>query len=137
MSLAELHANVKVRIIVDFLTGTAMMMVIPFLAIYFSQRVGQTVTGFLFVCVITYLADIAPDNARSSYMAMSGMSQLSSMIVAGLMISLGAFLSSSMMTVIILAFGVLASLCFYRSGRLMNRRLSPNANHRTLQAPEL
>jgi MFS transporter, DHA1 family, multidrug resistance protein B len=52
MSVKQLHANVKIRIVVSFFQGVAFMMVMPFLAIYFAEKVGATITGFLFVSVI-------------------------------------------------------------------------------------
>ena len=52
MLVKELHPNVKIRISVNFFSGTANFMVVPFLAIYFSQKIGATITEILFVTVI-------------------------------------------------------------------------------------
>lgn len=52
MSIKQLHPNVKIRIAVNFFTSVAFSMIMPFIAIYFSQKVGAAITGFLFVTVI-------------------------------------------------------------------------------------
>lgn len=44
--------NVRVRFSVDFLMNASFTMVVPYLPIYFSQRVGTSLTGIMFACVI-------------------------------------------------------------------------------------
>ncbi|MFC4618448.1 MFS transporter [Camelliibacillus cellulosilyticus] len=69
-----------------------------------------------------YLADIAPEHARSSYMAASGMSEFFAMIIAGLMITIGAFVSSQLMAGVIALLGIGAAVCFTLSGRLLHKK---------------
>ncbi|WP_085521089.1 MFS transporter [Tuberibacillus sp. Marseille-P3662] len=52
MKWNDLHPNIKWRFVVDFCSITASTMIIPYLAIYFSGKVGATLTGILFVIVI-------------------------------------------------------------------------------------
>ncbi len=52
MRFRDFHPNIKIRIVVQFLTGLASMMVLPFLAIYFANRVGAVITGFMLLAVI-------------------------------------------------------------------------------------
>lgn len=68
-----------------------------------------------------YLADIAPDNARSSYMAASSMVQLFAMIIAGFMITIGSLLTQGIMAGIIAVLGLASAVFYYQSGRLLKR----------------
>ncbi|WP_377890935.1 MDR family MFS transporter [Alkalihalobacillus sp. R86527] len=52
MAFKELHYNIKIRIVTQFFTTFATMMVMPFLTVYFAQKVGQTVTGFMLVSLV-------------------------------------------------------------------------------------
>ncbi|WP_270180811.1 MDR family MFS transporter [Alkalihalobacillus sp. CinArs1] len=52
MSFKNLHYNIKIRIVTQFFTTFATMMVMPFLTVYFAQKVGQTVTGFMLVSLV-------------------------------------------------------------------------------------
>jgi DHA1 family multidrug resistance protein B-like MFS transporter len=69
-----------------------------------------------------YLADIAPENARSSYMAANSMMQFLSAIIGGLMITIGSLLNPAIMTVLIILFGLAAAGLFFQSGRLLNKK---------------
>lgn len=44
--------NVRIRFCVDFLMNASFTMVVPYLPIYFSQRVGTSLTGIMFAGVI-------------------------------------------------------------------------------------
>ncbi|HET6872379.1 MAG TPA: MFS transporter [Sporolactobacillaceae bacterium] len=57
VSFRELHRTVKLRLIIQFVGGLTSTMVMPFLAIYFSKMVGETLTGLMFVGVL--LAGVA------------------------------------------------------------------------------
>ncbi|RLL44913.1 MFS transporter [Oceanobacillus piezotolerans] len=48
----SLHRSIKIRIYLQFATTLATMMIMPFIAIYFSKLVGETITGILLICVI-------------------------------------------------------------------------------------
>lgn len=50
--LSHFGNNVKVRFSVDFLMTTSLMMILPYLPIYFSHKVGASLTGFMFAIVI-------------------------------------------------------------------------------------
>lgn len=52
MKFHDFHPNIKIRIVVQFFTNLATMMVVPYLAIYFASRVGETITGIMFLTVI-------------------------------------------------------------------------------------
>ncbi|HBZ82526.1 MULTISPECIES: MDR family MFS transporter [Brevibacillus] len=47
MSLFELHPNIRIRIVTSFLTKLVGNMIFPFMAIYFSAKMGLALTGFL------------------------------------------------------------------------------------------
>jgi MFS transporter, DHA1 family, multidrug resistance protein B len=49
MGFRELHRNIKIRIITSFLTRIVGTMIFPFMAIYFSMKVGQVMAGFLLI----------------------------------------------------------------------------------------
>lgn len=54
MSFMQLHPNIRIRIVTSFLTRVVGTMIFPFMAIYFSDKLGQAVAGFLLfanVCV--------------------------------------------------------------------------------------
>ena len=57
MKVRDLHRTVKLRLIIQFAGGLSSTMVIPFMAIFFSKAVGETVTGIMFVIVL--LAGVA------------------------------------------------------------------------------
>ncbi|WP_404451701.1 MFS transporter [Virgibacillus necropolis] len=48
----NLHSSIKIRMYLQFATNLASTMIIPFIAIYFSQLVGATITGVLIILVI-------------------------------------------------------------------------------------
>ncbi|MFC0524937.1 MFS transporter [Pontibacillus salicampi] len=52
MSYKQLHPNVKIRVFTQFFTQFSNMMVLPFLTVYFVQKVGETVTGLMVVSLI-------------------------------------------------------------------------------------
>jgi len=52
MSFRELHPNIKIRLFTQFFTQFATMMVMPFLTVYFAQKVGQTVTGLMVASLV-------------------------------------------------------------------------------------
>ncbi|KQL47009.1 MFS transporter [Brevibacillus choshinensis] len=47
MSFMQLHPNIRIRIVTSFLTRVVGTMIFPFMAIYFSDKLGQAVAGFL------------------------------------------------------------------------------------------
>lgn len=52
MKFRELHPNVRLRILVQFLSALAATSIIPFLAIYFAKTIGETLTGIFYIVVI-------------------------------------------------------------------------------------
>ncbi|MCD5323303.1 MULTISPECIES: MFS transporter [Pontibacillus] len=54
MKFKELHRNVKIRLITQFFTRFSNMMVLPFLAVYFAQKVGEVVTGLMVISLIGF-----------------------------------------------------------------------------------
>ncbi|MBL0385638.1 MFS transporter [Tumebacillus sp. ITR2] len=52
MKYRDLHINVKVRLVEAFLVNLVGNMIYPFMAIYFADRYGPAITGFLFVANI-------------------------------------------------------------------------------------
>ncbi|MGD7024905.1 MFS transporter [Rossellomorea vietnamensis] len=52
MRLKDIHPNIRLRLIMQFLGGLVSMAVIPFLAIYFAEKIGAAVTGILLVLIV-------------------------------------------------------------------------------------
>lgn len=47
MSFFQLHPNIRIRIVTSFLTRVVGTMIFPFMAIYFTDKLGQALTGIL------------------------------------------------------------------------------------------
>lgn len=52
MKLRDIHPNIKLRLAMQFLGSLISMAVIPFLAIYFSQKIGATETGIILIIIV-------------------------------------------------------------------------------------
>ena len=52
MKLRDIHPNIKLRLAMQFLGSLISMAVIPFLAIYFSQKIGTTETGIILIIIV-------------------------------------------------------------------------------------
>ncbi|MGE7926640.1 MFS transporter [Lysinibacillus xylanilyticus] len=52
MKLRDIHPNIKLRLAMQFLGGLISMAVIPFLAIYFTQKIGATKTGIILILIV-------------------------------------------------------------------------------------
>ncbi|MBC6972377.1 MFS transporter [Bacillus sp. Xin] len=52
MKLRDIHPNIKLRLVMQFLGSLISMAVIPFLAIYFSQKIGTTETGIILIIIV-------------------------------------------------------------------------------------
>ncbi|HEU5138459.1 MAG TPA: MFS transporter [Bacillales bacterium] len=52
MKLFRLHPNIQIRLAVEFLTTLASMAVIPFVAVYFVGRIGETVVGLMLMAIV-------------------------------------------------------------------------------------
>ncbi|UUV26891.1 MULTISPECIES: MFS transporter [Lysinibacillus] len=52
MKLKDIHPNVKLRLAMQFIGSLMSMAVIPFLAIYFSQKIGATQTGIILITIV-------------------------------------------------------------------------------------
>ncbi|MCA1055443.1 MFS transporter [Rossellomorea aquimaris] len=52
MKLREIHPNIKLRLVMQFLGGLITMAVIPFLAIYFAGKIGSTATGIILILIV-------------------------------------------------------------------------------------
>ncbi|WP_155591156.1 MFS transporter [Lysinibacillus cavernae] len=52
MKWKDIHPNVKLRLAMQFLGSLITMAVIPFLAIYFSQKIGATQTGIILIIIV-------------------------------------------------------------------------------------
>ncbi|WP_099157818.1 MFS transporter [Virgibacillus ndiopensis] len=46
------HPNIKWRLFVGFITTMANMMITPYLIIYFSSKIGASITGILYIAII-------------------------------------------------------------------------------------
>jgi len=53
MGFLQLHPNIRIRIITSFLTRVVGTMIFPFMAIYFSDKLGQALAGFLLFATIS------------------------------------------------------------------------------------
>lgn len=52
MSLKQLHPTIRIRILTVFMTRTIEAMIFPFMAIYFSEKLGEKTAGLLMVLLI-------------------------------------------------------------------------------------
>ncbi|WP_406687968.1 MFS transporter [Rossellomorea vietnamensis] len=52
MRIRDIHPNLKLRLAMQFLGGLVSMAVIPFMAIYFAQKIGATQTGVILVLIV-------------------------------------------------------------------------------------
>jgi DHA1 family multidrug resistance protein B-like MFS transporter len=52
MRYRDLHINIKVRLVEAFLVNLVGNMIYPFMAIYFAERYGSAITGYLFMANI-------------------------------------------------------------------------------------
>ncbi|MCR8849387.1 MFS transporter [Rossellomorea sp. SC111] len=52
MKIRDIHPNLKLRLAMQFLGGLVTMAVIPFMAIYFAQKIGATQTGVILVLIV-------------------------------------------------------------------------------------
>lgn len=52
MKIGNIHPNIKLRLAMQFLGSLISMAVIPFLAIYFAQKIGATKTGIILICIV-------------------------------------------------------------------------------------
>ncbi|WIY63385.1 MFS transporter [Bacillus arachidis] len=52
MKLRDIHPNIKLRLAMQFLGSLISMAVIPFLAIYFSQKIGAIETGIILIIIV-------------------------------------------------------------------------------------
>ncbi|MFG0213537.1 MDR family MFS transporter [Brevibacillus porteri] len=52
MSFSQLHPNIRIRIVTSFLTRLVGNMIFPFMAIYFSAKLGPAITGLLLVLAV-------------------------------------------------------------------------------------
>ncbi|MFF0830569.1 MDR family MFS transporter [Brevibacillus sp. NPDC003359] len=52
MSFSHLHPNIRIRIVTSFLTRLVGNMIFPFMAIYFSAKLGPAITGLLLVLAV-------------------------------------------------------------------------------------
>lgn len=52
MKLRDIHPNIKLRLVMQFLGGLISMAVIPFLAIYFTQNIGATKTAIILIIIV-------------------------------------------------------------------------------------
>ncbi|MGM7700696.1 MDR family MFS transporter [Pseudalkalibacillus sp. Hm43] len=60
-----------------------------------------------------YMASIPPDDARSSYMAFNGLKFNLSMLISSVTVTLGAFLPSVVMTVLITSIGLVGTMIYF------------------------
>ncbi|GAB1533448.1 MULTISPECIES: MDR family MFS transporter [Brevibacillus] len=52
MSFSQLHPNIRIRIVTSFLTRLVGNMIFPFMAIYFSAKLGPAITGLLLILTV-------------------------------------------------------------------------------------
>jgi MFS transporter, DHA1 family, multidrug resistance protein B len=52
MKVRDIHPNLKLRLGMQFLGGLVSMAVIPFLAIYFAQKIGAAETGIILISIV-------------------------------------------------------------------------------------
>jgi MFS transporter, DHA1 family, multidrug resistance protein B len=52
MKVRDIHPNLKLRLGMQFLGGLVSMAVIPFLAIYFAQKIGAAETGIILILIV-------------------------------------------------------------------------------------
>lgn len=52
MKFRDLHPNLKIRMVTQFVSQFAHLMVMPFLTVYFAQKVGEITTGLMLVSLV-------------------------------------------------------------------------------------
>jgi MFS transporter, DHA1 family, multidrug resistance protein B len=52
MRIRDIHPNIQLRLAMQFLGGLVSMAVIPFMAIYFAQKIGATQTGVILILIV-------------------------------------------------------------------------------------
>ncbi|TMU86999.1 MFS transporter [Bacillus sp. BHET2] len=52
MRIRDIHPNLKLRLVMQFLGGLVSMAVIPFMAIYFARKIGATQTGIILILIV-------------------------------------------------------------------------------------
>ncbi|MFY0545801.1 MFS transporter [Brevibacillus sp. H7] len=94
MRFRDFPRTIQIRIALQFLTQATTMMIVPFLAVYFSARVGETLTGIMFVAVI--LSGVAGGFCGGYFADRLGRKQLMIVaeIIAGVTYLLIAFANS-------------------------------------------
>lgn len=90
----------------------------------------------------SYLAAIPPDDKRSSYMAVNAFTFQGSMIFASLCVTLGAYLSEEMMSLIILSTGLIGYLMIHQiipslEKRVQNQKSADEGGTREVQNMQL
>lgn len=83
----------------------------------------------------SYMASIPPDHARSSYLAVHGLEYNLSMVIASFTVTLGSFLSSLTMAILITAIGLTGTLIYAAIIPGLEKRRSKDDE--TLQASEI
>ncbi len=52
MKLSEIHPNIKIRFVIQFVLAVAFTSVFPFLSIYFAERIGATIAGLMLMTLV-------------------------------------------------------------------------------------
>ena len=52
MTFRDLHPNIRLRFALQFVTTLSNSMVMPFMVIYFSQKIGETLTGLVLILLV-------------------------------------------------------------------------------------
>ncbi|MDF2652011.1 MAG: transporter, partial [Paenibacillus sp.] len=82
-----------------------------------------------------YLGNIAPDHARSSYMALFGMVYKGAMLLGGFGVMLGGLISSWMMASLIALSGFVGMIMFYVIlAQLEERKVKAEISHQASSA---
>lgn len=91
MRFKDLHPNIQIRVVTSFLTRFVSTMIFPFMAIYFSNKLGQAISGVLlifniFTSIIVsfyggYLADVL---GRKKLMVISQIIQVFAFLIMAL-----------------------------------------------------
>lgn len=70
-----------------------------------------------------YMANLPPENARSSYLAVNGLTYNVSMLICSITVTLSAFLSNLGTSIFITAIGLIGVIIFYQIAPALDRRV--------------
>ncbi|MEO2075098.1 MAG: MFS transporter [Bacillus sp. (in: firmicutes)] len=118
-----------------FVAGYAVISYSNNIWLLFVAMLAATVAEVLRVPVQqNYMAELPPEHARSSYMAVSGLTFNLAMLICSITVTLSSFLSKMGTTLFISSMGVIGILLFYRIVPALDQRVHGDESDTSLKA---